>query len=310
MPRLYDAVVTSDGPPLDRVVPAGDDGSDGPADSGLRLTWLGHASVMIELGAVKVLTDPALTHRVAHLRRHHVVDVATIGTPDVVLISHVHMDHLHIPSLRMFGRDVPLVVPIGAAAMLRRRGFRRVTETAAGRTTHVGRLTIETVPAVHSGRRGPHSRIAVDAVGYVLRAAEGSVYFPGDTDLFTEMASLGNIDAALLPIWGWGPTLGEGHLDPARAVRATELVQPRIVVPIHWGTYSPVRFGRGAPSWLDDPVHQFETDLDGVGAGDILRVLDPGRGLVVPYPAELGTATEPCGEGSSERASIRCANEW
>ena len=177
---------------------------------------------------------------------------------------------------------MPLIVPTGAAAFLRRRGFRQVRETAAGRTTQIGRLTIETVPAVHSGRRGPHSRIAVDAVGFVLRAAEGSVYFPGDTDLFPEMASLNDIDVALFPIGGWGQTVGEGHLDPERAVRATELVQPGLVVPIHWGTYSPVRLRRGAPGWLGDPVRRFTADLEGAGAGNRLHVLEPGGGLAVP----------------------------
>ncbi len=82
---------------------------------------------------------------------------------------------------------------------------------------------------------------------------------------------------ALLPIGGWGPTVGEGHLDPARAVRATELVEPRLVVPIHWGTYSPVRLRRGAPRWLRDPVHAGSRPASAhAGAGDRLRVLEPG----------------------------------
>lgn len=187
------------------------------------VSWLGHASVIVEMGGVRVVTDPALTHRLAHLRRHHRVDPEALGVPDVVLISHVHMDHLHIPSLRMLGRDVLVIVPRGAGAFLRRRGFRQVRETSAGSTTQIEGLTIETVPAVHSGQRGPHSRISVDAVGYVLRSAEGSVYFPGDTDLFPQMTELADIDIALFPIGGWGPTVGEGHLDPTRAVRATEL---------------------------------------------------------------------------------------
>jgi L-ascorbate metabolism protein UlaG (beta-lactamase superfamily) len=246
------------------------------------LTWLGHASALVELGGMRVLTDPALTRRLAHLRRHHDVDTDALGAPDLVLVSHVHMDHLHIPSLRLLGRDVPLLVPAGAAAFLRRRGFRRVRETSAGATTDLGRLRIETVPAVHSGRRGPHSRVSVDAVGYVLRADEGSVYFPGDTDLFAEMTDLDGIDVALLPIGGWGRTVGEGHLDPVRAVRATELVQPRLVVPVHWGTYSPMGLRGGPPPWLRDPVHRFESELARLGADDRLHLLDPGGGLVLP----------------------------
>ena len=248
------------------------------------VSWLGHASVVIEMGGVRVVTDPALTERLAHLRRHHRIDTAALGVPDVVLISHVHMDHLHIPSLKLLGRDVLVIVPRGAAAFLRRRGFRQVRETTAGATTQIQGLTIETVPAVHSGQRGPHSRISVDAVGYVLRAAEGSVYFPGDTDLFPQMVELEDIDLALFPIGGWGPTVGEGHLDPARAVRATELVQPRLVVPIHWGTYSPVSLRRGAPGWLRDPLRRFDEELTASGGGERLIAVEPGGALVLPEP--------------------------
>ncbi len=79
---------------------------------------------------MRILTDPALTARLAHLRRHHLVDVSELERPDLVLISHVHMDHLHVPSLRLLGRDVPLIVPAGAATMLRRRGFRFVPRDA------------------------------------------------------------------------------------------------------------------------------------------------------------------------------------
>jgi L-ascorbate metabolism protein UlaG (beta-lactamase superfamily) len=249
------------------------------------LTWLGHASVLIELAGVRVLTDPAFTPRLAHLRRHHRVDVPAIGRPDLVLISHVHMDHLHVPSLRMVGSDVAMIVPAGAAAMLRRRGFRAVRETRTGQTIDAGPLTIETVPAIHDARRGPHSRVAADAVGYVLRSAMGSVYFPGDTDLFPAMGSLGPVDAALLPIWGWGPTLGAGHLDPDRAVRATELIEPRLVIPIHWGTYTPIAVRRGAPHWLRDPVQHFESGLLRADAADRLRILEPGGELALPTAA-------------------------
>ena len=96
------------------------------------------------------------------------------------------------------------------------------------------------------------------------------MYFPGDTDLFEEMEALDAIDVALLPIGGWGESVGEGHLDPRRAVRATELVQPRLVVPIHWGTYSPIRVPHRPPRWLGDPVARFESEMGRAGAADRL----------------------------------------
>jgi L-ascorbate metabolism protein UlaG (beta-lactamase superfamily) len=121
-------------------------------------------------------------------------------------------------------------------------------------------------------------------VGYVLRGPAGSVYFAGDTDLFDEMADLAAVDVALLPIAGWGPRLGAGHLDAARAVTATELVRPRLVVPIHWGTYSPIRVRPGPPRWLSAPADEFAAGLDAAGHEDRLRLLAPGGQLTVPAP--------------------------
>ncbi len=267
-------------------------GVPSPADvpPSASVTWLGHTSAVIDIAGVKILTDPALTPRVAHLRRHHTVDVAAIGRPDLVLISHLHMDHLHVPSLRLFGAEVPLVVPAGAGDLLRRKGFRDVARSAS---RHHDRRR----PTDHRGGPGgaqrpaavPAQRVRADAVGYVLRAAGAAVYFPGDTDLFDEMGSWAPVDVALLPIWGWGPSLGEGHLDPAGAVAATGLVEPRLVVPIHWGTFSPLSVRQRRPAWLDEPVERFRAGLDDAGIGERLHVLTPGDTLAVPaHPTRHG----------------------
>lgn len=244
----------------------------------LAIRWLGHATVEICLDGVRVLTDPALTPRLAHLRRRSALDLGTVERPDLVVISHVHQDHLHLPSLRRFGSDVPLLVPAGAGEFLRRRGFEDVVEARAGDTTALGGLTIETVPAVHPRGRGPHSHVAADPVGYVVRAGEGpgarAVYFAGDTDLFDEMATLVALDVALLPIWGWGPSVGEGHLDPATAARAAALIRPELIVPIHWGTFTP--FGLRNPHWLETPANRFRATLDDAGLATGLRQLVPG----------------------------------
>jgi len=241
------------------------------------MRWLGHSCVQLEIGGLVVLTDPALTPRLGHLRRHHHIDPATIAEPDVILISHVHIDHLHLPSLRRFARDVAIVAPAGAEGLLRRWGFRDVRTTRAGATHDIGAVTVETVRAVHPRRRGPHSRIAADPVGYVLRARDAAVYVAGDTALFEEMGTWAPIDVALLPIWGWGSTLGDGHLDPHTAAGATELIDPAVVVPVHWGTYSPIGVRR--PAWLDVPAERFRAELDLVDRGRALRLLTPGGSL-------------------------------
>jgi L-ascorbate metabolism protein UlaG (beta-lactamase superfamily) len=240
--------------------------------------WLGHSCVELALGDLVVLTDPALTPRLGHLRRHHRIEPATIAKPDVILISHVHIDHLHQPSLRMFDRDVAVIAPAGAEGLLRRWGFRDVRPTRAGDTHEIGAVTVETVRAVHDRRRGPHTRVAADPVGYVLRAPDVAVYAAGDTDLFDEMGTWDPIDVALVPIWGWGSTLGDGHLDPRTAAQATTLIDPAVVVPVHWGTYSPIGLRR--PAWLEVPAARFRAELDALGEADALRLLTPGGSLV------------------------------
>ena len=247
----------------------------------LEITWVGHATARIELDGVRVLTDPALTRRLAHLRRHHPVDLDLLGGIDAVLISHVHMDHLHLPSLRLLGPDLQLIVPVGAAALLRRQRF-ATREVAVGDHVPLGAVDVEVVPAVHPDRRGPHRRIRAPALGYMLRGPSATVYFPGDTDLFASMGDLGPVDVALLPIAGWGPTVGEGHLDPDGAARASVLIRPRLVVPIHWGTYSPITGRSGAPAWLSRPADRFGQAMEAAGHGDRLRLLEPNGRLLVP----------------------------
>ena len=168
-------------------------------------------------------------------------------------MSHLHWDHLDFPSLRLLGSHVPIVAPYGSGEWLRTSGFPDVREMLPGETIEVGGIHIDAVPARHSGFRPPVGPTA-GTLGFVLRGRQ-SVYFAGDTDLFPAMADLaGTVDLALIPVWGWGPTLGRGrHLDPLSAVEALRLIQPRAVVPIHWGTYWPHAMGRVYPKRLVEP---------------------------------------------------------
>jgi L-ascorbate metabolism protein UlaG (beta-lactamase superfamily) len=261
--------------------------SGNPADRrGASVTWLGHATTLVEIDGVRVLTDPAVTASLGHLRRRRPAPDA--GRVDAVLISHLHMDHLHRPSLRRTVRGAVVVVPRGAGRLVRGIGASEVIELDHGASwTPDGRVAITMVPAMHSDRRGPHSRVRAAAAGYLVRGAQASVYFAGDTDLFEGMHGIGPVDAALVPIWGWGRSLGCHHLTPATAAEAVARVGARLAVPVHWGTYSPLRIGGGAPRWLDRPLGEFAAALDARDMGDRLHALWPGERVELARQAAI-----------------------
>ena len=249
-----------------------------PADDRLpqRVWFLGHASVAIDLDGTRVLADPLLRGRISALLRRGPVPRAALRHPiDGVLISHMHQDHLDLPSLRQLGPDTRLLVPRRAGEFLGRRGFRDAREHRAGDAATIGSVRVVATPANHVGFRppfGPHG----GSLGFVV---EGSVrvYFAGDTDLFSEMAALGPIDVALLPVAGWGPSLGPGHLDPLRAARALRLIRPKIAIPIHWGTLAPI--GMHVRSWpyLTKPPLDFLEHARTLAPEVDVRILQPGE---------------------------------
>jgi L-ascorbate metabolism protein UlaG (beta-lactamase superfamily) len=224
----------------------------------LQLGFVGHSTVEIDLDGVRILTDPVTRGRIGPLRRvEPVPSRERLHGIDAILISHLHWDHLDVPSLRDLGRGVPLFVPAGSGAWLRTAGFHDVREMRVGETADVGGLPIRAVPAVHSGYRPPFGPTA-PPLGFIVRGSR-TIYFAGDTDLFSGMAEFGEpVDVALVPVWGWGPTLGRGlHLDPLKAAEALRLIRPRVAVPIHWGTYWPHALGRVYPERLVEPPAAF-----------------------------------------------------
>jgi L-ascorbate metabolism protein UlaG (beta-lactamase superfamily) len=255
----------------------------------INITWIGHATVLIEVNGFRVLTDPALTSRLAHLRRR--VAVIDVGPIDAVLISHAHMDHLHTPSLRLVSRDATIVVPAGAESVARRVGAEQITGVVSGDCIALARqqnVTAKVVHAEHAATRGPHSSVHAAPVGYIVEIGERRIYFAGDTGLFDGMRDLGPLDVALLPIWGWGAALGRGgHMDPADAAEATSWMQPGVVMPIHWGTYSPARIRRGNPQWFSNPIKAFRHELSQRDMADQLMTVEPGGSIQLNDSAEL-----------------------
>jgi L-ascorbate metabolism protein UlaG (beta-lactamase superfamily) len=235
--------------------------------------------VLIEVGGVRLLTDPLLRDRVGHLRRHSATPghEAAAGI-DAVLVSHLHLDHLDAASMRRLPRDVAVIAPRGAGALLRRLGFARTTELGAGEQVEIERVTVAAVPAVHDGRRHPLAPMA-EAIGFVV-TGEHRVYFAGDTDVYDGMEAMaGTLDVALLPVWGWGPSLGPGHMDPEAAARAAAILRPRVAVPIHWGTFFPAGLARLRGSALVNPPREFARAAGKLAPGVDVRVLEPGESL-------------------------------
>jgi L-ascorbate metabolism protein UlaG (beta-lactamase superfamily) len=236
--------------------------------------------VLLEVGGVRLLTDPALRPWFAHLKRHGAAPAPEITERvNAVLVSHLHLDHLDPASLSRLPRGVRLIVPRGAGDFLRGRGFPHVEELAPGQSQDVGGVEVLATPAVHDGRRWPFRGPRASPIGFVVRGAH-SIYFAGDTDLFEGMAALEpGLDLALLPVWGWGPTLGPGHLDPERAARAAQLLRPRMAVPIHWGTFYPR--GRRMGDRLTAPPREFSDRVAELAPEITVRVLEPGESLAL-----------------------------
>jgi len=261
--------------PYDRVV-------EGAGGTTAEVRWVGHSTVLISLDGVRLLTDPLLRVLVAHLRRRVPIDRSALRGVDAVLLSHAHHDHLDLGSLQRIGRTTPLVVPRGLGSLLHRQGFRDVHELAVGEGLEIGSVRVEATFAAHDGSRPPYPARA-PAVGYAVLGSR-RIYFAGDTDLFPEMDGLvPDLDLALIPIWGWGPSLGRGgHLDPDGAAEAVALLRPRIAVPIHWGTYAPLYLGlRAVPAYLAEPQAAFSAAAARCAPDVAVRVLTPGETLAL-----------------------------
>jgi L-ascorbate metabolism protein UlaG (beta-lactamase superfamily) len=249
----------------------------------VRLTVLLHATVALEMGGTTVLTDPVLRGHVAFLRRTAPPpDAALLGGVRVALVSHLHHDHCDPQSLSLLGRDVALLMPSGTESFFRRHGFRNVRPMRPGESHSIGRLRVTATPAEHDGARHPFGHVS-EALGFVVEADGMSVYFAGDTDLFDGMSRLRpDLDLALLPVAGWGRTLGPGHLDPLRAARAVSLLAPTVAVPIHWDGLRPFWHRRRPPEDAAAAPQAFAAEVARLGLPTRVEVLAPASSVWLP----------------------------
>jgi L-ascorbate metabolism protein UlaG (beta-lactamase superfamily) len=243
------------------------------------LRYVGHATVLVEVEGVRILTDPFLRDRLGPLERHGPTpDAAEIGPVDVVLISHAHPDHLDRRSLETIEGNPVVVVPRRLGDVVRRWLRCEVVELRAGERRDVRGIQIEAVRAKHWIAPGaPRAQ----PLGYLV-GERSAVWFAGDTARYPEMIALrGRVDVALLPVWTWGPHLGPGHLGPEDAADVAGVVGARVAVPIHWGTLYPRRLNRLWTGPLVQPGDRFAAAAARVAPATDVHVLRPGDRTVV-----------------------------
>jgi L-ascorbate metabolism protein UlaG (beta-lactamase superfamily) len=223
-----------------------------PVQSGLRATWLGHSTVLLEIDGLRVLTDPVWGERVSPVpfagpKRFHPAPVQIEELPpiDVVVISHDHYDHLDYPSiLRLVPLGVPFVTSLGVGAHLETWGVapERITELDWWESVSIDALTITAGPSQHFSGRAVGDRNRTSWSSMVMRGPRHAVFFSGDTGLTPEFGEirerLGPFDLIMLEIGAWSPAWGDIHLGPENALRAHELLGGGAFLPVHWGTFN------------------------------------------------------------------------
>ena len=241
---------------------------------GIDVVWLGHATVTLDIGGTRLLTDPLVRRHAGLLRRWgSLPDPSDWCDTSAVLLSHLHHDHADTASLRMVRPGLVLTGEPNARWVSHRVGvpafgLREPVDSAVAwhevTSPQGDDVEVALVRADHHSRPMPHR--PNHAGGFIVRGEFGRCWFAGDTSLYDEMAELpeiagGDIDLALVPIAGWGPRLSAGHLNPERAALAARAVGARHVLPIHFGTLQPAGTQVASRRWMVQPLADFRAAL-------------------------------------------------
>lgn len=244
-------------------------------DQSLAATWLGHAGFFVQMAGCNLLIDPnwALWHGPIKRVRQPSLWASDLPPADLVLVTHAHFDHLHLPSLRRVAHGQPIIVPRGVGAVVKRCGFGEVVELDLWQKVHYRDLTITLTPAKHWGARFLHDTHRGFG-GFLMEGAGRSVFHCGDSSLFDGFAEIGkraDLDLALLPIGAYKAPSGRPvHMNPAEALEAFEMLGAQQMLPMHYGTFP---LG-GEP--MDEPLQWLHREVRSRGLGQ--RVLLPEEG--------------------------------
>lgn len=233
-------------------------------DSGLRVTWLGHSTLLIEVDGLRILTDPVFGERASPVsfmgpKRFHPVPVQIAQLPpiDVLLLSHDHYDHLCRPSMTQLATlPMQVVTALGVANHLEAFGMpaERIHELDWHESVELPNVRFTATPAQHFSGRGMGDRNSTLWASWVIETAHHKLFFSGDTGLFPELADIGRkygpFDLTMLEIGAYHPAWGTIHLGPENALTAHDMLQGRMLMPVHWGT-----FDLALHAW-DEPAEQ------------------------------------------------------
>lgn len=220
--------------------------------SGLRVTWLGHSSLLIEIDGHRILTDPVWGERASPLdwigpARWYDPPLPLEDLPplDVVVISHDHYDHLDYPTVTaLAGRDVPFLVPLGVGAHLEYWGIptERIVELDWWEHTEIADLTITCTPARHASGRGVFDQNATLWAGWAMAGPAHRAFFSGDTGLFPAIREIGDrlgpFDVTMIEVGAYGAGWPDWHIGPEQAAKAHQWLRGDVMIPIHWGLFN------------------------------------------------------------------------
>lgn len=246
---------------------------------GLGLTWLGHAGFFVQIGGVNIVIDPnwALWHGPVKRVRHPSLRAHDLPRIDLVLITHAHFDHLHLPSLRAVACQQPVILPRGVGSLVQRCGFGRIFELDVWQTARYRDLHITLTPAKHWGARMIHDTYRKFG-GFLIRHEERTVFHCGDSALFdgfTEIGKRADIDVALLPIGAYDAPSGRPvHMNPEEAVDVFEMLGAGVMIPMHHDT-----FPLGGEPILE-PAMRLERAAIGRDIEERVRILQEGESAV------------------------------